>query len=278
MNILDNPISDFGLTDIISIKLTESIGYGIRMMVKNRFRRLLVLDESDELVGILTATDILRKLHETGNLHFLLDKISTLMNKNVSTVTPQTTLKETIQMMFNSGISGVPIVENNKIVGIFTEKDCILLNELWKTVPDLLIVNNDSIGRPIDDKHVLTTDHTIWQATDKFMQLSQRQILIKKPNSNEFVGILTVKNIIEDLSSKLLLDETVNKNIDVLHTTSIDNLNYYPVLQRGVPILVSSIRIWLNSRGIEATPLYSMGKPLNLVTEKDLFGYLASHI
>ncbi|MCH8906906.1 MAG: CBS domain-containing protein, partial [Candidatus Heimdallarchaeota archaeon] len=206
------------------------------------------------------------------------DNVEEIMSKTLISVPHTETLRNTVQIMFDSGISGIPLVKGSKPVGIFTEKDVILLNQLWSSEIDTLITSEDSIGRSIDEKHVLTNNHSIWQATDKFIQLSQRQILVKRANTQEFIGIITITKVLEALASKLLLIESEDTNINILHTTTIDHIELYPVLQRGLPILVSSIRIWLNSRGIEATPLYSMGKPLKLVTEKDLFGYLISRL
>ena len=278
MSVLDEPISKFATKEVTSIAQTESIGYAIKTMVKHRFRRLLVHDSAGSLIGMVTGTDILGRIHKDGSFTVLNDNVEEIMSKTLISVPHTETLRNTVQIMFDSGISGIPLVKGSKPVGIFTEKDVILLNQLWSSEIDTLITSEDSIGRSIDEKHVLTNNHSIWQATDKFIQLSQRQILVKRANTQEFIGIITITKVLEALASKLLLIESEDTNINILHTTTIDHIELYPVLQRGLPILVSSIRIWLNSRGIEATPLYSMGKPLKLVTEKDLFGYLISRL
>ena len=52
--------------------------------------------------------------------------VSDIMTREVVFVTPNTQVSEVAKMLVDHNISGVPVVENGKIVGIVTEEDLIM--------------------------------------------------------------------------------------------------------------------------------------------------------
>ncbi len=85
--------------------------------------RLLVL-EGDKLIGIVTATDIVRVIYRTGRTF----DISKVISKHVTTADLSTPLKRVIRIMDSERIGSVIITKNETPVGIFTERD--LLNRV----------------------------------------------------------------------------------------------------------------------------------------------------
>ncbi len=65
-------------------------------------------------------------------------KIKDIMTRNVMTVTPDTTVKEAAALLADKDISGVPVLENGKLVGIFSESD--ILRSLKMTKKDIHMV------------------------------------------------------------------------------------------------------------------------------------------
>jgi CBS domain-containing protein len=53
-------------------------------------------------------------------------KIRELMTTDVVTVTPKTSLKEAAGLLVKHGISGVPVVDDGAVVGVFSEADVLL--------------------------------------------------------------------------------------------------------------------------------------------------------
>lgn len=53
-------------------------------------------------------------------------KVETLMTTDVKTVTPDTPLRETARILAESGISGLPVVEDGKVVGVLSEADILI--------------------------------------------------------------------------------------------------------------------------------------------------------
>jgi acetoin utilization protein AcuB len=112
----------------------------LRLMRESKVRRLPVLDKKGKLVGIVTEKDLLYvspspatslSIHE---LHYLIAKIKVrdVMAKDVITVTEYTPLEEAARIMADNKIGSLPVMRDDKLVGIITETDlfCIFLELL----------------------------------------------------------------------------------------------------------------------------------------------------
>ncbi len=89
------------------------------MMERGNFRRLPVLD-GERLAGIITDRDILRRV---GNLDLI--KVRIAMTPDPIVVTPEMMVKDAVQLMLSHRFSGLPVVENGKVVGIVTTTDVL---------------------------------------------------------------------------------------------------------------------------------------------------------
>ena len=47
-----------------------------------------------------------------------------VMDKNFTVLRKEMDIYEAIQMIIKKELMGAPVVENNKLVGVFSEKDC----------------------------------------------------------------------------------------------------------------------------------------------------------
>jgi len=107
-----------------------SILDALHIMKENKVRRLPVVAHG-KLVGIVTEKDLRESpsLKATSlsiyELNYLLAKtpVKEVMTKNPITVTPETTIEEAAVIMRDNQISGLPVVEDGKVVGIVTETD-----------------------------------------------------------------------------------------------------------------------------------------------------------
>src|SRR3989344_2966422 len=63
-------------------------------------------------------------------------KVSQIMQHSVTSISPNTPLKEVIRIIFSLSISGIPVVDNGKMIGIVTEAD--ILKKLQPTLGDII--------------------------------------------------------------------------------------------------------------------------------------------
>ena len=117
-------------TNPYTVTPDTTIAEGLEMMREEGIRRLPVLD-GNHLVGIITERRLLEVSPSPATtlsifeLNYLLSKtkIGSMMTKNVITVTPDTLLEVAASIMKENKFGGIPVVENEKLVGIITETD-----------------------------------------------------------------------------------------------------------------------------------------------------------
>jgi acetoin utilization protein AcuB len=98
-------------------------------------RHLAVVDKNDRLVGIVTDGDIREAapsnatLLSVQELNYLLRelKVSSFMTpkEKLITITPDTIIEEAVQLMHDNKIGCLPVLEGDKLYGIFTETDAL---------------------------------------------------------------------------------------------------------------------------------------------------------
>jgi acetoin utilization protein AcuB len=110
-------------------------------MRDRKIRRLPVVGADAQLVGIITRSDIEATVsfsHTSSgwsDARFALagTTVGEIMTREPFTVSPQNSMRETAKMLLDHRLSGLPVVEDGKLVGIITETDVFrLVVELCK--------------------------------------------------------------------------------------------------------------------------------------------------
>lgn len=124
-------VKDWMTRDVVTIIPDTTLPDAHRLMDEKGIRRLPVLKDG-RLVGIVTRGDV-RGAEPSGatslsiwELHYLLAKltITEVMTRNPITISQDATIGEAAQVMLDSRISGLPVVDSGgKVVGIITESD-----------------------------------------------------------------------------------------------------------------------------------------------------------
>lgn len=113
-----------------TISPDQTIPDAHEIMAQNGIKRLPVM-KNGKLVGIVSKEDILRAspskatTFSMGEITYLLakTKISMIMTKEPVTISSNALLEEAATLMRDNGISFLPVVDENKLVGIITESD-----------------------------------------------------------------------------------------------------------------------------------------------------------
>ena len=118
-------------TKPVTITADVPITEALRIMRQNQVRRLPVLDENGELIGIVSEKDLLYASPSPATslsiyeMHYMLSRlqVTELMTADPVTVTPDTLLEEAALIMADNKIGGLPVVKDGNLVGIITETD-----------------------------------------------------------------------------------------------------------------------------------------------------------
>lgn len=120
-------------SEIISVSAQDRLIHARRVILDSKIGRLLI-NENDELGGILTSKDIARALisfrkhvpenHQQAQIKNVF--VEEVMSKNVKTLSTNSTVSDVANSMLETGYNGYPIVnENDNVVGIVTQSDLL---------------------------------------------------------------------------------------------------------------------------------------------------------
>lgn len=134
--------------------------------------------------------------------------VSEIMSRNVRTVTPQTAMCDVVSTMCLYRISGLPVVENDKIIGFIAEKDVLhyLFPSLEDSMNSMATMDFDAMERHYADvvglkveelmtKGVIgvTADMPIMKATSVMVRHRFRRIPVV--DGDTLVGMLSLGDV-----------------------------------------------------------------------------------
>lgn len=94
----------------------------VDLMIENNIGSVIIL-ENDKIVGIVTERDLVTKVLTKGlDLNI---PIKEIMSHPVITISPNERVEKAAEIMTENKIKKLPVVENNKLLGIITLTDIV---------------------------------------------------------------------------------------------------------------------------------------------------------
>ena len=137
-SLTNETVGDIMIKDVITTTPGTPIESCSKIMVRNNLRRIPVVEEG-KLIGIVTSTDILRffgdkemfaSMTSNSGLDVLKRKISEIIKPNILVTESTVRLGDLCELLAEKNIGGVPVVDDDQLVGIVTERD--ILNTVLK--------------------------------------------------------------------------------------------------------------------------------------------------
>jgi len=110
-------------TQPITLGPKEPVSKAVSIMYENRIRHLPIVGKDQELLGLITQRDILVAASSDNIIEWTGD----LMRKKVRSVTEDADLRGAAVIMQRYKIGCLPVVRDEKIVGIITETDYVAI-------------------------------------------------------------------------------------------------------------------------------------------------------
>ena len=126
------PVSTIMSTHLIKLNVTDELTKAEILFKKNKIRHIPVVS-GNKLVGMLRYTDLLRisfadAVEEDEVIDVMVYNLFTIeqvMTKKLSTISPETSIKEAAEILSTKEFHALPVVENDLLVGILTTTDVI---------------------------------------------------------------------------------------------------------------------------------------------------------
>ena len=115
----------------VTIKTETTLKDALDLVRSNPFRHLPVLDENDKLVGIVTEKSLVYASPTSSTtlsvfeVDYILSrtKIGQIIQGEVVSVGPNLPIEEAARMMIDHRIGCLPVVEDDKLIGIISDTD-----------------------------------------------------------------------------------------------------------------------------------------------------------
>jgi CBS domain-containing protein len=113
-------VKDLMTRDVISIDLNKTVFDAAALMSEKRKGCLVIMDRETP-VGMVTERDFVRKVVVK---RLPLDvKVSVIMSKPLVTIDSHSSIREAARMMLKNKIRRLPVVRENKLVGLIVVSD-----------------------------------------------------------------------------------------------------------------------------------------------------------
>lgn len=128
----NEPISSIMTQEVVTLSLEDSLYSAEKRMKTHHIRHMPVIDKG-KLIGLISLSDLQRisfidaygKEGTEDTPIYNMFGIQDLMIKNPLTASPQNTILEVSKLLASKEFHSLPVVENDKLVGIITTTDLL---------------------------------------------------------------------------------------------------------------------------------------------------------
>lgn len=122
-------IEDIMIKDVITLQKNATLQQAIDLVKQKKIRHIPIIDDEQQLIGLLCDVDIRSATPSIFHLEEykedLLKPISDIMITDVYTAHPLDFVEEIAFVFYEQKISCMPVIRENKLVGIVTETDLL---------------------------------------------------------------------------------------------------------------------------------------------------------
>ncbi len=111
-------VGSYMSTQIASVGPDMKIEEVAEILDRDGYRRVLVTDDQNHLLGIISQTDVAKKSGEVA---------SDIMTTDPKTLTPDCDLSIAITILLRHRISCLPVVDGDRLVGLITTSDLLMI-------------------------------------------------------------------------------------------------------------------------------------------------------
>jgi CBS domain-containing protein len=113
-------VKDLMTKNVVTIDANKTVVEAATLMSEKDIGDLIVMDDKIP-VGIVTERDLVRRVLAEGKSAD--SKVSEVMTRPLKVIDPEAPIREAARRMVNKRIRRLPVIKDNKLVGIITAAD-----------------------------------------------------------------------------------------------------------------------------------------------------------
>lgn len=132
-------VSDYMTTKLITFKPNQPVSEVVESLIKNRISGGPVVNDKNELVGMISEGDCIKHISESRyyNMPLSNNTVDKHMIKNVDTIDGNMNIFEAAEKFLKAKHRRFPIIKNGKLIGQISQKDILIASleqkaENWK--------------------------------------------------------------------------------------------------------------------------------------------------
>ncbi len=188
---------------VLTITPDVPVQEALARMRNDKVRRYPVVDKRGKLIGIVTDSDLMNASPSEATtlsvweINYLLSRITVerVMTRNPITVSEDTTVEEAARIMADNKIGGLPVLRDNRLVGIITETD------LFKIFLEMLGARTAGVRVTVEVPDTPGKLHEITGAIYQLGETSETRTLTLKVTG---VSLDALKSALEPLVEKVI--------------------------------------------------------------------------
>ncbi|NJE42748.1 CBS domain-containing protein [Thermococcus sp. GR6] len=212
--------------DVPTVKPNDDLKKAVRAMLESDYRRVVVVDDDDHVLGILTVGDIVRRyLSKNEKLRSV--TIEKYYQKNVGVVWRGTPLKAALKALLLCNAMAIPVIDDGgNLVGMVDETDLLKDSEVVRVMKstalaasseeDWILESHPTLlfekaelqlpEKPVEDimnpEVIIATPHmSVYEVAQKMVQYHIEQLPVIR-GEGELVGIVRDMDIIKVILNK----------------------------------------------------------------------------
>ncbi|SFD61525.1 acetoin utilization protein AcuB [Lentibacillus persicus] len=116
-------------TDVLTLPPEATVAEALQLLRDNQIRHIPIIDTENQVIGIVSDRDVRDaspSVFDQFTDHQALNKeIQAIMSSPVVTVHPLDFVEEIARVFYDEEFACLPVVSDNKLIGIITEKDML---------------------------------------------------------------------------------------------------------------------------------------------------------
>ena len=260
-------VKDTIAEEIISISPDDTVSKLISLIEKENIREIIIT-EKGKFKGIVYSKDIANK----GIVNPTKTKVSTLIRFPAPTVSSNQDINDAAQMIFKTGLRSLPIIENDKVIGLISLSDVIgyasKTKEFRQTTAETIM----------SQPEIIESDTDIGKARMLMREknISRLPVIDKK---QKLVGIVTIFDLLKAVKPRERMDfysmsaekeTTMDIPVSTIMNTSPVTIDKSKTL--------NEIANLMKEKKSDGVIVAEGSKPIGIVTEKDLLEVYVSSL
>jgi len=240
---LKKPVSELMSSPVLSIHKNIDYRDAYMQMTEHKIRHLIIVDNQEILLGMISESDFLNHLNPEQLL--AIKEVSKVMTADVLTSTPQNSVHSVLKLMAEYCVGGIVIQENNKAIGVVSERDALKL--IQKSSTELQKPIRNYMSRPVI---TIYKSQTVLKA-QSLMENSHIRRLVVVDDDNTIAGILTRHDLIKNIPDYYveILKEMIERQKELVSQTQL-KLNEETIFHNAMKSLPHNLVFMTNKEGI----------------------------